>query len=72
MSTLYELTDEYRQLLEMLEDPDEDPEVIRDTMEGISGELEDKALYGMTAFDFDPYTSYMSAEEMNSFSDSIN
>ena len=43
MATLYELTDEYRQLLEMLEDPDEDPEVIRDTMEGISGELEDKA-----------------------------
>ena len=43
-----------------------------DQYDDLSGELEDKALYGMTAFDFDPYTSYMSAEEMNSFSDSIN
>lgn len=43
MSTLYELTEQYRQLLEMLEDPDEDPRVIADTMEGIEGELEDKA-----------------------------
>jgi carboxyl-terminal processing protease len=43
-----------------------------DQYEDLDQELEDKALYGMTAFDFDPYTSYMSAEEMNSFSDSIN
>ena len=43
-----------------------------DQYDDLNGELEDKALYGMTAFDFDPYTSYMSAEEMNSFSDSIN
>ncbi len=40
--------------------------------EDLDQELEDKALYGMTAFDFDPYTTYMSEEEMNSFSDSIN
>lgn len=38
----------------------------------LSSELEEKAMYGMTSFDFDPYTSYMSAEEMNTFSDSIN
>ena len=43
-----------------------------DQYEDLHQELEDKAQYGMTAFDFDPYTSYMSAEEMNSFSDSIN
>ena len=43
-----------------------------DDYDDLSKELEDKALYGMTAFDFDPYTTYMSDEEMNSFSDSIN
>lgn len=41
--TLYELTDEYRQLLEMAEDPDTDPDVLRDTMEAIGGEIEAKA-----------------------------
>ena len=43
-----------------------------DQYDDLKGTLEDKALYGMTNFDFDPYTSYMSAEELNSFSDSIN
>ena len=43
-----------------------------DRYEDLHQELEDKAQYGMTSFDFDPYTSYMSLEEMNSFSDSIN
>ena len=43
-----------------------------DRYEDLDKELENKALYGMTAFDFDPYTTYMSDEEMNSFSDSIN
>lgn len=43
MSTLYELTEEYTQLLDLLEDPDLDPEVLADTMEGISGEIEVKA-----------------------------
>ena len=36
------------------------------------GDLEDKALYGMTYFEDDPYTSYMSEEEMEEFSTSIN
>ena len=40
--TLYELKDEYKQLLEMLEDPDIDPQVIADTMEAVSGELDVK------------------------------
>lgn len=34
--------------------------------------LEDNAFYGMTSFSFDPYTSYMSTEEYESFSNSIN
>ena len=41
--TLYEITDEYRQLLEMAEDPDMDPEVLRDTIEAIDADLDDKA-----------------------------
>ena len=43
MATIYELTDEYVELLNMLEDPEIDPEVLADTMEGLSGEIEAKA-----------------------------
>lgn len=43
MATLYELTEEYRQLLDMMEDDSVDPEVLRDTLEGVDGELEIKA-----------------------------
>jgi len=43
MSTLYELRGEYELLLDMASDPDVDPEVLRDTMEGIEGQIEDKA-----------------------------
>ncbi len=41
--TLYELTNDYQNLLEMAEDPDIDPEVLADTMEAIEGEIEIKA-----------------------------
>lgn len=41
MATLYELTGEYQQLLEMAADAD--PDVLADTLEGIEGEIEDKA-----------------------------
>jgi len=41
--TLYELTDNFKSLLLMAEDPDIDPNAIADTMEAIEGELEDKA-----------------------------
>lgn len=41
--TIYELTDEYRMLLEMAGDEDVDPDVLADTMEAIEGELEVKA-----------------------------
>lgn len=43
MSTLYELTDEYKMVLEMSEDPDVDDQVLADTLEGIEGEIEYKA-----------------------------
>ena len=41
--TLYDLTSDYMELQEMLTDPDVDPEVLADTIEGIEGMLEDKA-----------------------------
>lgn len=41
--TLYELTADYLQVLQMAEDPDVDPEVIEDTLEDIGGSIEDMA-----------------------------
>ena len=41
--TLYDLTQEYAQLLEMAEDADLDPQVLADTFEGLDGEIEEKA-----------------------------
>jgi hypothetical protein len=43
MSKLYELTNEFLQLLNMLEDEDEDEQCILDTLEGIDYEFEVKA-----------------------------
>lgn len=43
MATLYELTEDFQLVLQMAEDPDIDPEVIKDTLEGIEGAIEDKA-----------------------------
>lgn len=40
---LHELTGQYLALLELAEDESIDPEVIRNTMEGLDGELEEKA-----------------------------
>lgn len=40
--------------------------------ENLQEELENKAFYGMTSFEEDPYTTYMSIDELNSFSTSIN
>ena len=41
--TLYEMTEDYKSLLEMAEDPDVDPVVLKDTMDGIEGAIEEKA-----------------------------
>lgn len=43
MSTLYELTNEYRVVLDMLQDGETDEQVLLDTLEGIDGEIEIKA-----------------------------
>lgn len=43
MSALYELTGEFLQLMDMLEDEDSDEQIILDTLEGIDFEIEQKA-----------------------------
>lgn len=43
MATLYELKEEYLELLTMAENEELDPQTIRDTLEGIEGEIGDKA-----------------------------
>ena len=43
MSNLYQLTNNYENLLNMLYDEDIDEQAIIDTLEGIEGEIEDKA-----------------------------
>jgi hypothetical protein len=40
---LYEITEQYLQLLEVASDPEVDPQVIADTMEAVEGDFEDKA-----------------------------
>jgi len=44
MSTLYELKAEFAQVLDMMEDEDVEMDVIVDTLESISCEIEDKAV----------------------------
>ena len=41
-------------------------------IEDVSTRLTDQALYGMTTNEEDPHTSYMSSEEIESFTQSIN
>ena len=43
MATLYELTEQMAYLMQLLEDPDAEEQVILDTMEGIDFEIEEKA-----------------------------
>lgn len=43
MATLFELTSDYLNLLEMAEDPDIEEDVFLDTLKGIEGAIEDKA-----------------------------
>lgn len=43
MNSLYSLTNEAKKLYELATDPDTDPEVFQDTLEGLMGEIEIKA-----------------------------
>lgn len=43
MSTMYDLTADYMEVLDMAQDPEIDPQAITDTLEAIGGEIEIKA-----------------------------
>lgn len=43
MASIYELTDDFLRIQEMMEDPELDPQTLADTLEAIEGELEIKA-----------------------------
>lgn len=43
MASMYELTEHYTALLSMANDPEIDPEAIADTLESLSGDIEEKA-----------------------------
>ena len=43
MSSIYELTGEYLELMDMLEDEEIDEQTIIDTLEALDGEIENKA-----------------------------
>lgn len=44
----------------------------RNDYDDLDTTLDDKAFYGMTTFSDDPYTTYMSSEEMNEYANDIN
>ena len=61
--TLYELTGDYLTLLSMVDDPDVDEQTLLDTMEGIKGELEDKAVgYAKVMKNMEAETAGLKAE----------
>lgn len=61
--TLYELTDNYRNLLEMAQNPDIDEQAIKDTLEAIQGDIKEKADgYAKVIKELDGETDKLSAE----------
>lgn len=64
MATLYELTGELLQLAEMLEDGEYDEEMIRDTMDSVEYDLEEKAEgYAKIIRNYEADIAAMKAEE---------
>lgn len=62
--TLYELTEKYDALREMLYDGETDPQVIRDTMESLEFEIEEKAdNYAKIIFEMKADIEKLKAEE---------
>lgn len=64
MSTLYELTGELLELMDMMEDPDCDPQMIQDTMEGSKLEFTEKVEgYLMVMLDLEGNAEKLKKEE---------
>lgn len=61
--TLYELTDNYKAVLEMAQNPDIDGQAIKDTLEAIQGDIKEKADgYAKVIKELDGETDKLSAE----------
>ena len=61
---IYQLTSEYLELLNLMEDPDADEQIIQDTLEAIGGEIEAKADgYAMVLRQMDADAKAIKAEE---------
>ena len=72
--TLYELTNDYMELLQMAEDPDIEEDVFRDTLEGIVGAIEDKAeAYAIIIGELTAKADHITAEakRLNAWADSL-
>ena len=66
MSTMHELTEDYLQVLEMACDSEIPPEAIADTLEGIGGEIENKAQsYAIVIKELQGKSMILKAEEVN-------
>ena len=64
MSTLYELTGQMQALLALMEDPDTDPQIIEDSLEAVSGEIEYKAdCYARVMAELEAQKSAVKAEK---------
>lgn len=62
--TIYELSEAYSTLQALLEDPDADQEVVKDTLEAMEGELEEKAeSYARIMKNFEGAINGIKAEE---------
>lgn len=62
--TIYELTDEYRRLMELAEDPEVEVDILADTIEALDGEIEAKADgYGRVIKNLEADISGIHAEE---------
>lgn len=74
MATIYELTSDYLNLLELAEDPDIEEDVFRDTLEGIVGAIEDKAeAYAIIIGELTAKADHITAEakRLNAWADSL-
>lgn len=61
--TLYEMTDNYKAVLEMAQNPDIDGQVIKDTLESIQGDIKEKADgYAKVIKELDGETDKLTAE----------
>ena len=74
MATIYELTSDYLNLLELAEDPDTDPQAFADTLESIVGDIKDKAeAYAIIIGELTAKADHITAEakRLNAWADSL-